>query len=114
MPCDSRPFVKEQTLQERIAQVRSAISKLDRLLLKRQVRVVVGPQGAITFTGWKDEDRAGVTDACAYRRIMISGSALAKAEIARAELLAGRKVDRKMVAQGVHSHDNGSTWHGRG
>jgi hypothetical protein len=52
---------------------------------------------------------AVVSDACAYRRIMSIGSA--KAAIARAEQLAGRSIDRRVVAQGVHSHDDGRTWH---
>ena len=100
----------QQTIQERIAEVKSAISALELKLLKRKVRAVVGPQGAITFTGWDDKDRNGITDACAYRRIMATGSALAKAEIARAEQMAGRSVDRRVIGQGVHSHDGGQSW----
>lgn len=100
-----------QTIQERIAEIQKAIALLDAKLKKRQVRPVVGPQGAITFAGWV-EDRDGITDACAYRRIMASGSALARAEIARAEQIAGRAVDRKVIGQGVHSHDGGQSWSG--
>lgn len=113
MPCDTtrKP---QQTVQERIAEVKTAISALEKLLLRRKVKPVVGPQGAITFTGWTADDRNGVTDACAYRRIMSTGSALARAEIARAEQLAGRGVDRSVVAQGTHSHDGGHTWHPKG
>lgn len=61
--------------------------------------------------GWDEAERDGVTDACAYRRLMVSGSALAKAAIAHAEQLAGHSVDRRVVAHGVHSHDGGQTWH---
>jgi hypothetical protein len=61
--------------------------------------------------GISNEDRDGVTDACAYRRLVVSGSALAKAAIARAEQLAGRQVDRRVLAHGAHSHDGGKTWH---
>jgi hypothetical protein len=42
---------------------------------------------------------------------MASGFALAKLAIMKAEQLAGRTVDRKVVAQGTHSHDGGRTWH---
>jgi hypothetical protein len=77
------------------------------------VRAVVGPQGAIAFTGWNN-GRDGVTDACAYRRIMSTGSSMAKAAIARAEALAGRSVDRAQVTLGTHSHDGGKSWHGKG
>jgi hypothetical protein len=55
-----------------------------------------------------------VTDACAYRRIMATNSALARAAIARAEQLSGRSVDKAAVAHGMHSHDGGVTWHGKG
>lgn len=99
-----------QTLQERAAEVRRAAEKLDRLLMTRKVRVKVGPQGAVAFEGWSATDRDGITDACAFRRIMAAGSALARAEIARAEQLAGRAVDRKAIAQGHHSHNGGQTW----
>ena len=63
------------------------------------------------FSGLTEEERDGVTDACAYRRILVSGSQLALQAIARAEQLAGRGVNKQMVAQGYHSHDGGQTWH---
>lgn len=113
MPCDTI-FRKGQTITERKAEVKAAVDNLDRLLLRKKVKPVIGPQGAITFTGWTAEDRGAVTDACAYRRIMVSGSSLAKAEIARAEQLSGRSVNKQVVGQGMHSHDGGSTWHGKG
>lgn len=113
MPCDTR-LKPKQTISERIASIRTAMEKLDRMLMRRQVKVTVGPQGAVAFTGWSVDDRDGITDACAYRRIMVTGSALARAEIARAEQLSGRAIDRRVVAQGVHSHDGGNSWHGKG
>lgn len=109
MPCDTWRRTPEQTLQQRIAEVRKAVSNLDALLRKRGVKVKVGPQGGIFFEGWTALDRAGVRDSCAYRRLMATGSALAKAEIARAEQIAGRSVDRKVLATGLHSHD-GVNW----
>lgn len=113
MPCDTR-LRKRQTLAERKTEVKDTVKALDAALKKRKVGVKVGPQGAVTFTGWRDEERNGVTDACAYRQIMATGSSLAKAEIARAEQIAGRSVNRQVVAQGVHSHDGGTSWHGKG
>ncbi len=114
MPCDAVRD-KKQTIQQRAAEVRSAVARLDVLMMKRLVKPVVGPQGAVAFVGprW-EEARAGVTDACAYRRIMSTGSALARNEIARAEQMAGRAVDRKVVAAGIHSHDGGETWGSKG
>lgn len=113
MPCEGM-MKKNQTVQQRAAEVRSAVARLNILLTKRLVWPVVGSQGAIAFAGWQEADRAGVTDACAYRRIMATGSALARAEIARAEQLTGRTVDKKVVAAGTHSHDGGETWGGKG
>jgi len=110
MPCDTQ-LKPKQTIQERITEVRRAVDKLDALLKSRRAQVTVSPQGAVAFAGWPEQERDGVTDACAYRRIMATGSALAKAEIARAEARAGRAVDRKVLAAGVHSHDGGATWH---
>lgn len=113
MPCDTVRKPK-QTIQQRADEVRRAVASLDALLKKRRAQVRVGPQGAVAFVGWPEQERDGVTDACAYRRIMATGSSLAKAEIARAEAMAGRSVDRKVVAQGVHAHGDGKgglTWY---
>lgn len=118
MPCDTIPVDYQGrpiNIERRKAEVSNAIAILDAALKKRKVKPVVGPQGAITFAGdeWAEiKARSRLTDACAYRRIMATGSALAKAEIARAEQMAGRSVDRKVLAAGIHSHDGGRTWGG--
>lgn len=113
MACDTR-LRQGQSIQQRAADVRSAVEKLEKLLLRRAVRAVVGPQGAVTFTGWDAADRDGVTDACAYRRIMATGSAFTKLELQRAALAAGVAINPQAMAQGIHSHDGGASWHGKG
>lgn len=110
MPCDTR-LKPKQTISQRADEVRRAAAKASAAIASGAVKVKIGPQGAIAFDGITNEDRDGVTDACMYRRIMVSGSALAKAKIAAAELLSGRSVNRQAVAQGHHSHDGGTTWH---
>lgn len=110
MPCDTR-LKKNQTIQQRADEVRKAVAKVGAALASGIVKITIGPQGAIAFLGITEEDRDGVTDACIYRRIMATGSAIQKAKIEMAERLAGRAVDRKMVAHGHHSHDGGRTWH---
>jgi len=110
MPCD-RQLKPKQTLQQRADEVRKMVAKLAAGLISGKIKAKVGPQGAIAFDGITNEDRDGVTDNCAYRRLMIEGSPLARAQIARAEQLAGRNVDRSVVGHGVHSHDGGRTWH---
>lgn len=110
MPCDTR-LKPQQTIQQRIVEVRSSVTRLDALLKKKRVKPVIGPKGEIAFAGWSEDDRDGVTDACAYRRIMATGSSLAKMEIQRAEQLAGRSVNKQVIANGGHSHDGGNTWH---
>jgi hypothetical protein len=113
MPCDTVTR-KNQNLSERVDEVRKVLVAVDKRIVSRLVRVRVGPQGAVVFDGVPDDERAGVTDACIYRRIMATGSALARQTIAQAERVAGRSVDRRVIAQGVHSHDGGRTWHGKG
>lgn len=109
MPCDTR-LKRGQTISQRADEVRKAVEGLDKAIAMRAVKVVVGPQGAIAFQGWTN-GRDDVTDACAFRRLMATGSALAKAEIARAEMLSGRKINMQAIGQGAHSHDGGRTWH---
>lgn len=111
MPCDTR-LKARQTIQERASEVRRMVAALDKNLTTGRVRPVVDRStGAIAFQGLTEGDRDGVTDACAYRRIMATGSEQAKLAIARAEQLAGRTVNRQALAQGVHSHDGGHHWH---
>jgi hypothetical protein len=110
MVCDIRLKAK-QTIQQRAEEVRRAVARLSDALASGRVKVKIGPQGAIVFEGWTAAERDGVTDSCAYRRLMVTGSALAKAAITRAEQIAGRPVSRQALGQGVHSHDNGRTWH---
>jgi hypothetical protein len=109
MPCDSATF-PNQSLTSRKDEVKRAVDRLSTLLANGQVKAKVGPQGAVTFIGWSDTDRSRVTDACAYRRVMATGSSLAKAQIAKAELMAGRPINRQVVASGIHSHDSGASW----
>lgn len=110
MPCD-RKLKPKQTIQQRAEEVRRAVAKIAEGLTTGRIKVKIGPQGAVAFAGIADEERDGVTDACAYRRLMATGSATAKAAIARAEQLAGRSIDRRSLAHGHHSHDGGATWH---
>jgi hypothetical protein len=110
MPCDRR-LKPRQTISQRAEEVRRAVAKLNAGLIAGRIKAKIGPQGAIAFEGFNEQERDGVTDACAYRRLLVSGSALAKAAIARAEQLAGRSIDKQTLAHGTHSHDGGKTWH---
>lgn len=114
MPCDTMRSTPQQTLAERMAEVRSASARIAALLAAQKIQVKIGPQGAITFIGISAADRAGMTDNCIYRRVMASGSHAARQAIVKAEQLSGRSVNKKMVATGVHSHDGGASWHPRG
>ena len=69
----------------------------ERRLAAGRIKAVVGPQGAVAFNGLSEAERDGVTDACAYRQLMITGSPLARAAIMRAGALAGRSVDRRRL-----------------
>ena len=113
MPCDTirKP---NQTLSARVEEVKKRVTAVDRLIAARKVQVKVGPQGAVVFIGISDEDRDGMTDACIYRTLSRKGSAATRMAIQRAEQVAGRSVDRAVVAAGTHSHDGGATWHPKG
>jgi len=109
MPCDTR-LKAGQTISERKVEIKASVDKLAAALAAGKVKPVIGAKGGIAFPGWAEGQANGVTDACAFRRILSSGSALAKMAIERAEMMAGRKVDRQAVAQGLHTHD-GINWH---
>jgi hypothetical protein len=98
-------------LTQRKEEIKTAVDKLNAALAAGKIKPVIGAKGGIAFPGWVEGQTGRVGDACAFRRLMSSGSALAKMAIERAELLAGRKVDRQVVAQGAHSHDGGRTFH---
>jgi len=111
MPCDTR-LKPRQTIQERAAEVRKATERLAAAIAAGRVRVKVDKAtGAIAFDNWDATSRDGITDACAYRRLLATGNAMAILAIQKAEQLAGRAVNKQAVAIGVHSHDGGHTWH---
>jgi len=111
MACDSRFMFQGQTVAQRKTEIKDVVEKLEKLIAAGQVKPKVGPQGAVTFVGWADSEKRMVTDACAYRRIMATGTAATKLKLMQAEQLAGRSVSRQAVGQGVHSHDGGKSWH---
>lgn len=109
MPCDT--FTRRnQTPAERRTEIEAALAELEAALNAGKTKVKVGPQGAVAFDGWDPEGRRGVTDVCAYRTLSSKGSFALKKAVAKAEALAGRKVDARAVAAGVHTHDGGLTW----
>lgn len=113
MPCNTK-LKKGQTIAQRAAELRKRAQQVDGMLVAGRIGVKVGGQGGITFTGIPEDVRDGMTDACVYRAIMARGSHAAKMAIAKAERLAGRTVDKAVVASGLHSHDGGVSWHPKG
>jgi len=109
MVCDMQIQRPNQTLTERKDEVKKAIDALSKSLAAGSIKVKIGPQGAVAFEGLTEADRKGISDACIYRRVMSSGSVLAKQKIALAEHMAGRSVSKQAVAQGWHQHDG--VWH---
>lgn len=110
MACDTY-YKPLQTPQQRAEELRLARAKLIEGLSAGRIKPVVDKKtGAVTFSGF-EQDRAGITDACAYRYVMATGSTTAKLAIMRAEQLAGRSVSQSALTHGVHSHDGGKTWH---
>jgi hypothetical protein len=113
MPCFSK-LKKNQTKEQRSREIQKATAAIDRMIAARKVVVKVGLQGAVTFIGVPEDVRDGMTDSCVYAGITRHGSQAAKMALARAEQLAGVRVNPKVVAQGIHSHDGGQSWHPKG
>jgi len=109
MPCDRR-LKKGQSIQERATEIKKVVETVSRKLTAGTIKAIVGKDGGIAFQGLSEGERDGVTDACMYRRVMATGSSLAKSAIARAEAMAGRSVDKVAVGRGLHTHD-GVHWH---
>ncbi|MBM4063662.1 MAG: hypothetical protein FJ265_21570 [Planctomycetes bacterium] len=111
MVCELR-LRPQQTKEQRRAEVDAALRRLAAALTGQTVRVVIGPNGTVTFAGWDQQENEGVSDACAFRTLSAWGSPELRFAVARAEALQGRKVDRRVAAiGGLHSHDGGTTWH---
>ena len=111
MPCDTRRK-RGQSISLRKQEIVKIAADVASLIAAGKVKPKIDKKtGAIAFEGIDPTLRDDMTDACIFRRIMVSGSALAKAKIAQAEALAGRLVNTIAVAQGYHSHDGGNTWH---
>lgn len=104
MPCLSQPALTEpqKALQ------RTALQRLDAAIAAGSVKVTIGRQGGIAFTGWAESDRSGISDLCAYRAL--SNSPAMRRAVLRAEAMNGNKLDPRAIASGLHSHDGGSTW----
>lgn len=94
MPCYTR--VKPQTAAE-------ALKRLEAKLASGDVQVVIGPQGALAFKGWTDND--GVSDLCAYRKLMSDNSPEFRRALMKAQIMAGRDIDLTQISEGQHSHD---------
>lgn len=117
MPCDTRfkdnyrNSGRRQTISERKAEIKQVVTDVNSLIASGKVKPIIDKlTGAIAFQGLTETIRDGATDACVYRQLMIHGNSLTKMAIQRAEQIAGRTVDNKAIAQGVHSHDGGRTF----
>lgn len=102
MPCELRTL----TVNEKIDKT-NALDRLRTGLAKGAVSVVVGRGGSLAFKGWSSPLYA---DLCAYRQLASENFAPMRMALARAEALAGTKLNPTAVASGLHSHDGGSTW----
>lgn len=89
---------------------RKALDRLEKALEAGTTTVKVGPTGSIAFSKPLNMIDDGYSDVCAYRVLLSKNSPALRRAVAKAEALAGRKVDPKAIASGVHSHDAGRTW----
>lgn len=107
MPCDTKPSL---TKEERQAQANALELLARKLKVGGGASVVIGANGSIAFRGWEGEERGGLSDLCAYRKLLATGSPELRTAVARAEAMSGRRIDGRAIAAGVHSHDGGKTW----
>lgn len=108
MPCDTK-LKPNQTITQRKLEISEVVEKIQRGLVNGSMKLKLSSTGAPAFDGISDGDKNNVTDACIYRRIMATGSALAKAKLQAAQALLGKQA---VTTSGTHSHDGGKTWHG--
>jgi 5,10-methylenetetrahydrofolate reductase len=104
MPC----ITETEQNPARRAEIKSTLERLKQALGAGAVTVTIGATGGIAFTGWND--RNGVSDLCAFRKLAASNSPELRRAVMRAEVKSGRKIDPRAIAAGVHSHDGGQTW----
>jgi hypothetical protein len=109
----TRSSRKARPSKQRVDEVRQVVYDINSLIANGKVKAVVDRKtGAVAFDGVDPNIRDGVTDACIYRRLMVSGSSLTKAAIARAEQVAGRSVNKQAVATGrAFSRWGSQSWH---
>lgn len=107
MPCITQP----NRTPVQIKRQDEAIKRLEALLASGAVTATVGATGSVAFKGWAEQDKGGVSDLCAYRKLAASNSPALRRAVMRAEAMAGRKVDPRAINAGTHSHDGGQSWH---
>lgn len=104
-------YVKpNQTQEERTREIQKATANIARMIAAQKVKIKVGPQGAVTFLGVPSDVRDGMSDSCVFAGLSRFGSQAFKNAVARAEQMAGVKVDPAAIEAGIHSHDGGATW----
>lgn len=109
MPCDTN-YKPNQLPAQRKEEIKKALTRLEAALTAGRVKVKIGANGAMAFDGWKPDDRDGISDVCGYRTLASQNSWALRQAVAKAEVIAGRKVSTTAVGAGVHSHDGGKTW----
>lgn len=104
MPCDTSQDLTPAKRQR----MTDAVERLNKALGNNEVTLVIGAAGSIAFKGWNE--REGVADLCAFRRLAASNSANLRRAIMRAEAVSGKTINQRAIINGVHSHDGGKTW----
>lgn len=110
MPCDT-VFRRGQTITERKVEIKKVLDIVETGMARNKIKPKVSPKGGVTFEGLTNEQRDDVTDACVYRMLMRSGSALTRHLLQKAVNSNGGGINRTVVNSGHHSHDGGRTWH---
>lgn len=103
MPCLTQPSTPAVKLRQR-----TALERLQQAIGAGAVTVTVGRAGSVALNGWRDADREGVSDLCAYRAL--ANTPEMRRALLKAEAASGNRMDPRAIGSGLHSHDGGNTW----
>jgi len=88
----------------------TTLDRIRKELTAGTLTLKVSPTGAVAFSKPMNLLDDGYSDVCVVRVLMAKNDPALRKAMMRAEAMAGRKVDMRVVNSGVHSHDGGKTW----
>ena len=82
MPCD---YIEQETEEQAQRRISGALRELTEGLKSKRISATQDRTGRVTFGGWSAASRAGMCDACAYRKLVAKGSQPLRYALAQSE-----------------------------